>query len=346
MELQLTNEEQQRKQFLVELRRWNYERVAPEMASDLGRHFAHAGRGCHLAADAGARFAEYLEESRIARLWSETQRTGQEMMWQWATDVVERRREALLTPVAGAHGSLELAPALPMPKYYDGTDFHIQPGGYMGELNGFVYDTMVPLFYMGRMRVDHYARVLGERCRVDRQARILDLGAGTGHNTLPWAARFPEAEVHGIDLSPAMLHCAQRRAALNRAAIHWKQMNAEALEYPDRSFDVVSACLLFHELPEEAIRRVCREARRVLRRDGLFVIADHAPFDEATTPLQAFHRWWDTFYNGEPFVLDFVRLDLPVLLQEAGFTSTEQLLIEKPSGHAASAIARAVIARP
>jgi SAM-dependent methyltransferase len=123
-------------------------------------------------------------------------------------------------------------------------------------------------------------------------------------------------------------------------------MNAEALDYETASFDVVNALLLMHELPESAIRNIAREACRVLRPNGVFIVADHVPIKPQTSLFQAFHRWWDTHYNGEPYVEGFVRLDLPKLLREEGFEQVEEREIVKPSGHAASAIARAVVAIP
>ena len=123
-------------------------------------------------------------------------------------------------------------------------------------------------------------------------------------------------------------------------------MNAEALRYDAASFDVVFAATLLHELPESAIRGIAREARRVLRPGGAFIVADHVPIGPDTTLFQAFHRWWDTRYNGEPYVDAFVRLDLPAVLREEGYAHVEERPIVKPSGHAASAVARVVIAKP
>ena len=51
-------------------------------------------------------------------------------------------------------------------------------------------------------------------------------------------------------------------------------------------------------------------------------------------------------HNGEPYVEGFVRLDLPKLLREEGFEQIEEREVPKPSGHAGSALAREVIARP
>jgi len=334
MELKLTEEQLRRRNTLVELRASNYAILGAALERELS---AHPG--------AATDFKEWLRSNRLAQLWSDVQRRGQEMMWEWAEGVVASHGDRLRNGPPPGAGSIELDPALRMPAYFDGVPFHIQPHGYQGPVSGFVYDTMVPLFYMGKMPVDVYARSVSAECPVDNPRRILDLAAGVGHSTLQWAQRFPQAEVHAIDLSASMLQCLLWNSREQGLAVHCKQMNAEALRYDAASFDVVFAATLLHELPESAIRAIAREARRVLRPGGAFVIADHVPIDAGTTPFQAFHRWWDTHYNGEPFVDGFVRLDLPALLRAEGFDDVEEHPIRKPSGHAASTVARAVVAK-
>ena len=346
MELELTQEQTQRRQTLIDLRASNYSILGAALEREVA---AFAAAKPDLSADspeAPAHFREWLESDRLAKLWSGVQRQGQEMMWEWAEGVVASHADRLRRGPPQGPGSLELDPNLKMPKYFDGVDFHIQPQGYQGPVAGFVYDTMVPLFYMGRMPVDIYARTVTADCPVENPRRILDLAAGVGHSTLQWAMRFPQAEIHAIDLSASMLQCLLWNARERGLTVHCKQMNAEALRYDTGTFDVVFAATLLHELPETAIRNVAREARRVLRPGGAFIVADHVPIGRDTTLFQAFHRWWDTRYNGEPFVDKFVRLDLPALMREEGLGEVEERPILKPSGHAASAVARVVIAKP
>jgi ubiquinone/menaquinone biosynthesis C-methylase UbiE len=345
MELKLTEEQNQRRQTLIDLRTSNYSILGTAMEREIGSFAASKPELSACSPDASGHFAKWFEHNRLAQLWSSVQCQGQEMMWDWAKDVVASNAGVLQDGPPSGPGSIELDPNLKMPDYFD-VDFHLQPNGYQNSLSGFVYDTMVPLFYMGRMPVDHYAQILTAECPVTNPKRILDLAAGVGHSTLQWAQRFPLAEVHAIDLSGSMLQCLLWNARQRGLAVRCKQMNAEKLDYETGSFDVVTALLLMHELPETAIRNVTREARRVLRPNGAFVVADHVPISHGTSLFQAFHRWWDTHYNGEPYVEGFVRLDLPKLLWEEGFDQIEECEIVKPSGHAASALARAVIAMP
>jgi ubiquinone/menaquinone biosynthesis C-methylase UbiE len=70
--------------------------------------------------------------------------------------------------------------------------------------------------------------------------RALDLGTGTGVVALALAERYPEAEVLGIDLSPAMIEEAARRLPAELAGrVRFEVGDASALDAPDGDFDLV-----------------------------------------------------------------------------------------------------------
>jgi ubiquinone/menaquinone biosynthesis C-methylase UbiE len=72
-------------------------------------------------------------------------------------------------------------------------------------------------------------------------AQVLDLGTGTGEGALAIARRYPEAEVLGVDLAPAMLAEAERKTPPElRGRVRFEQGDASALDQPDASFDLVS----------------------------------------------------------------------------------------------------------
>ena len=70
--------------------------------------------------------------------------------------------------------------------------------------------------------------------------RILDLGTGTGVVAQALAERYPEAEVVGIDLSPAMIDEARDRLSPELGArVDFQVGDAAALVSPDGDFDLV-----------------------------------------------------------------------------------------------------------
>ncbi|MEO7387231.1 MAG: methyltransferase domain-containing protein [Gammaproteobacteria bacterium] len=104
--------------------------------------------------------------------------------------------------------------------------------------------------------------------------RILDLGAGTGKALAALAARFPDADVIGLDLAPAMLGVASRRPFDGRPPL-LVGGDAAQLPLPDESVDLVFSSLAIHWSP--ALDGVLAEVRRVLRHPGLFTFATPGP---------------------------------------------------------------------
>jgi ubiquinone/menaquinone biosynthesis C-methylase UbiE len=97
---------------------------------------------------------------------------------------------------------------------------------------------------------------------------ILDIGCGTGRLLRRLGARWPGAQLVGVDLAEGMV--AQARAQTPGAAIEVGR--AEALPLPDASVDLVTSTVSFHHWTDQA--RGIREAARVLRPGGLFALAD------------------------------------------------------------------------
>jgi SAM-dependent methyltransferase len=83
------------------------------------------------------------------------------------------------------------------------------------------------------------------------------------------------AKVTGLDLTPPLLEEAKRNAQIAGVDVEWKEGDAEALPYPDASFDVVTSQFghMFAPRPELAIS----EMRRVLKPGGRVAFATWPP---------------------------------------------------------------------
>lgn len=101
---------------------------------------------------------------------------------------------------------------------------------------------------------------------------VLEVAVGTGRN-LPF---YPGAiRLTGIELSAEMLTIAQRRArALGREA-DLRQGDAQALPFPEASFDTVVCTLSLCGIPDD--RQAVAEMKRVLRPGGRLLLLDHVP---------------------------------------------------------------------
>jgi phosphatidylethanolamine/phosphatidyl-N-methylethanolamine N-methyltransferase len=114
------------------------------------------------------------------------------------------------------------------------------------------------------------ARVIGS-LRIPPGARVLEVGVGTG---LSLSAYPTHCDVVGVDLAQDMLD----RAALKVDAHGWRhitlqRMDALNLEFPDDSFDFVTAYHVVSVVPDAA--RMMDEMRRVCRPGGTLVIINH-----------------------------------------------------------------------
>lgn len=103
-------------------------------------------------------------------------------------------------------------------------------------------------------------------------ANVLDIGCGSGYPAVAAAAGVsPGGTVTAIDISPAMIGVASRRAAeAGLDNVTFQEMDADALGFADETFDVVTCVctLMFSPEPERAIS----EIRRVLKPGGRFGI--------------------------------------------------------------------------
>jgi ubiquinone/menaquinone biosynthesis C-methylase UbiE len=122
-----------------------------------------------------------------------------------------------------------------------------------------LYDLLDLPFEYGRYRA---IRPLLFSCL---SGRILDAGVGTGRN-MPFYP--PNAEVAGIDLSPAMLARAERRARGLGTKVELRRMDVTRLDFPDGSFDAAVATFLFCVLPEEQQAPALAELGRVVKPGG------------------------------------------------------------------------------
>jgi len=127
---------------------------------------------------------------------------------------------------------------------------------------------------------EHFSR-LG----VDSRAmRYLDIGCGKGE--LLSLLRDDFREVAGCDPSPGMLSSSQ--GVETRV-----QENPGEIPFDDASFDFVTAVCVYHHVPLSSRLALTREAYRVLKREGIFAIIEHNPYNPVTrlivsrTPVDA-----------------------------------------------------------
>lgn len=136
-------------------------------------------------------------------------------------------------------------------------------------------------------------------------ARLLDIGTGTGHTALAFAAGG--VEVVGLDMTRAMLEQARGLAAERGAEFSAVQSYAERLPFADGSFDAVACRYCAHHFDDNP--QAIREMGRVLRPDGVLVFVDHvAPEDDEADAFVNRLDWLrDPSHNREPRLSEYQR---------------------------------------
>ncbi len=122
-------------------------------------------------------------------------------------------------------------------------------------------ESMLDWFGVGRLRQELLQKVSGS---------VLEVAVGTGKN-LP---HYPGGcDVTAVDLSPEMLSLARKRADHLGLNVTFRVMDAEALDFPDHSFDTIVSSLSTCTFPDPV--RALREMARVCRPGGKVLLLEH-----------------------------------------------------------------------
>jgi SAM-dependent methyltransferase len=342
-----THDERARDAFIGSLREYTMSELYPQ----LRRHYDEVLAPHHAAVHGEPprsvdQVRAVMEDSQLYTGYSLLVRGTQELLWDTVGEAVERQLPTLIERAAAAQaqrGTLELDPSLPLPNYTAAVDIHVMPGGFHTEIApddvfaGALYDRGVHLFAFGGLGPLNDELGVATAAAVKQQfpglapQKILDMGCGAGHATLPLADAFPAAELYGVDLGAPMLRYAAARAATLGYAIHFSQQDATRTRFPDASFDVIASTLLLHEMPRPAILALLRECQRLLKPGGVMLHHDLLRWPEE--PFEAFMMAWTTRHNNEPYERASGTLRFPEDCASAGFDPSDVFVVAQPGAY-------------
>jgi SAM-dependent methyltransferase len=235
-----------------------------------------------------------------------------------------------------AQGSIALSDELLVKAPVATTEIHRQPGGYWRERRA--DDLEAALNYSGTIELYRIAKGMaaGESPPADAFGRfvsaiarkyapdlapeaILDMGCGTGEQTLAYKREFPGAQVHGIDVARPFVRFAHAQAEDAGVPVHFAEMDAGETSFADESFDLIVSIIMFHETSAAQARAIMAECHRLLRPGGLALHLD-VPYQPDRVPLvRQVTNHWQVRHNGEPFWSGFADLKMKDIAVEAGF---------------------------
>lgn len=333
------------------------ERARYNFIANLNKHLAHVSQGNAIAyknrvvpafeKDTGRPFKN-TEEIEVAmskdphyQTWSALRRSTMEMRQQAGRSLTYRQAAALKEKVHKINEgkkTLILDDSVEVPKYLKAVDNHIMPGSYHTPL--FEGDVANAANYDGGLFVTT-AGLLGRYSDGGGQAigdwlmnthptfkpkRILDIGCGIGHNVLPLAKRYPDAEIIAIDTGEPMLRYGHARAqVLGYKEVVFQQADAANLPFEDASFDWVQTTMFLHETGGKSIYKIMKEIYRVLKPGGLTLHIEQPEYTDDMTLYEKFIRDWDAYNNSEPYWSKMHDISPPDLMEACGFDRSKYL---------------------
>lgn len=149
------------------------------------------------------------------------------------------------------------------------------------------------------------------------ESSVLDLCCGGGQATRYLVQR--SAHVIGLDASQIAIE----RAKQNVPEALYVQGWAEAMPFEDEQFDIVHASAALHEMRPVQLWKILQEVYRVLKPGGILTLIDfHEPFNFWYEPLLYLFLW---LFETET-ARQFIKTNLPDLLETIGFRDSEQFL--------------------
>lgn len=129
------------------------------------------------------------------------------------------------------------------------------------------------------------ARTVAGRLPVKPDARVLEVGPGSGYYSVDVARRIPQGELTLFDIQQEMLDkSAEKLSAAGIGNFSCKQSDGKSLPFESGTFDAIFLVTVFGEIADRD--GFLREAARVLKADGVLSITEHHPdpdFEHADT---------------------------------------------------------------
>lgn len=126
--------------------------------------------------------------------------------------------------------------------------------------------------YLGNLLQSWLPSLDGVVAKLERGARVADVGCGVGASTIIMAKAFPASRFFGFDYHAGSIELARQRARAAGVADRITFEVARATDFPGDDYDVIAHFDCLHDLedPDGA----ARHARRAIAHDGTWLIVE------------------------------------------------------------------------
>lgn len=279
-----------------------------------------------------------IESHGFHQAWSSLLRGSQDLMWHYIGEDVDRDLARLQRRFdarrAGAAGSVSSDAGVEIPEYLRTADTHRMPGSFFRESSpddlgaGALYDVGGAIYQLGigndsgQLLNDSRGRTVVSHLRYRYPdlvpSRVLDLGCGVGHNTIPLAQAYPDARVTGIDIGGPMVRYAHLRSEGLGIPVDFVQADAARTGLPDATFDLVVSQILLHETSPAAMRTIIGESLRLVRPGGVVVHLEVPIRFERLDDVGRVLARWEQDYNAESNLSEVLGADFEAILTGCG----------------------------
>jgi SAM-dependent methyltransferase len=217
---------------------------------------------------------------RYVQEWLDAQASGGYVRYDAGAgryDLAPERREALANPESPAFvpGLFQVAAACWAAVDRMSERFKSGDGLPWGEHHHCLFEGTERFFkasYVGNLVSAWLPALDGGIERLERGAKVADVGCGLGASTILMAQQYPRSRFFGYDTHPRSIEIASERAAAagvgDRVTFHV----AGARDFPGRGYDLVANFDCFHDLEDPA--GAARHVREVIADDGLWMMVE------------------------------------------------------------------------
>jgi SAM-dependent methyltransferase len=147
----------------------------------------------------------------------------------------------------------------------------------------------------------------GVQAKLERGAKVADVGCGHGASTVIMAQAFPNSEFHGFDYHPASIERAREAATEAGVADRIAFEVASAKEYPGSGYDLVCVFDCLHDMGDPV--GASAHVLETLAADGTWMIVEPYANDALEDNLNPVGR---VFYGASTVVCTPASLDQEV----------------------------------